>query len=163
MRRCLVAACVASLSLTACAQHPLITSENRLAMVQPHELQRVRLPVTISWKASDVKATTDMKGAGPFFAVFVDRAPVPAGTGLRTLIDKDCRKKPGCPDYEWFAQRHVFVVGNTSLTLRNLPITDASGRTGVDHGHTVTVVLIGQDGVRVDESAASVEFTVVGT
>jgi len=163
MRRVLLAVCVGATVLTACAQHPLVTTDNRLSMAQPHELQRVRLPVTIAWKARDVRATTDLNGPGPFFAVFVDRAPVPAGTGLHTLIDTDCRHQKGCPDLDWFAQRHIYVTGAKRLTLSSLPTTNTSSRTGTDHGHTVTVVLVRQDGVRIDESAASVEFTVVGT
>jgi len=163
MKRVVLAVCLGAALLTGCAQHPLVTADDRVTMVQPHELQRVRLPVTIAWKARGVRTTTDLNGPGPFFAVFVDRAPVPAGTGLHTLIDKDCRKQKGCPDLDWFAQRHIYVTGQNRLTLSSLPTTNTSSRTGTDHGHTVTVVLVKQDGVRTDESAASVEFTVVGT
>ena len=164
MTRVLLGAALVATLLTGCASHALVaTADNRLSMVQPHELQRVRLPVTIAWKANDVKTTSDLTSAGPFFAVFVDRAPVAAGTGLHTLIDKDCRRRKGCPDLDWFAQRHIYVTGQKRLTLSSLPQTNTSSRTGTDHGHTVTVVLVRQDGVRVDESAASVEFTAVGT
>ncbi|MBV9935367.1 MAG: hypothetical protein JO367_13780, partial [Actinobacteria bacterium] len=88
MKRVLFVMALVAPLLSGCASHALVaTADNRLSMVQPHELQRVRLPVTIAWKARDVKATTNLTGDGPFFAVFVDRAPVPAGTGLHTLVD----------------------------------------------------------------------------
>jgi hypothetical protein len=125
-------------------------------------MQRVALPVTVRWKADGVRAAPDLHGPGPFFAVFVDRPPVAAGTGLRKLLDDDCRAKPHCPDQTWLADHDVYVTGEPTITLARLPVPTGT-RTGADNTHRVTVVLIGQDGVRVDESAAAVEFQVVGT
>jgi hypothetical protein len=130
-------------------------------MQRPAEMERVSLPVTLRWSA-DVRPRADLKGDGPFFAVFVDRAPVAAGTGLRKILDDDCRKQRGCPDQAWLADHNVYVTGKPEVTITR--IDPAGGaRVGADDTHRATVVLIDGDGVRVDESAASVEFEVAET
>ncbi|HZN16220.1 MAG TPA: hypothetical protein VFB78_18275 [Acidimicrobiales bacterium] len=152
------------LSLPACARDHI---EFRLAddfrVTAPSDQQRVRLPVQIRWKAADVKATDDLSGPGPFFAVFIDRAPIRAGTSLASLVDDDCRKLPGCPTRDWYAERFVFVTGDKTLTLPAVPADAGGTRTGADHTHRATVVVVNANGVRVNEAAASIDFAVVGT
>jgi hypothetical protein len=162
MRVVLVLAAMAAV-LSACRTDDLaLRADDRLAIQRPGAMEQVELPLTVRWKADGVRPRKDLRGDGPFFAVFVDRAPVPAGTGLRTLVDDDCRGTRGCPDLSWFADRNVYVTGEPSVTIRSLtPV--AGSRVGADNAHRVTVVLIGEDGVRVDESAASVEFEVAGS
>jgi hypothetical protein len=133
---------------------------DRISMQRPSEMERVALPVTLRWKADGVKTNKDLDGTGPFYAVFVDRAPVPAGTGLRTLLDDDCRQQKDCPDLAWYAERDVYVTGEPHITLTRLPSLGNGTRTAGTNNHRAVVVLIGEDGVRLDESAAAVTFEV---
>ena len=162
MRTVRVLLCVSAVTalLGACrTDNVALRADDRLTIQQPVEMSRVLLPVTVRWKAEGVRLSTDLTGPGPFFAVFVDRPPVAAGTGLRTLIDDECRDTKGCPDLAWFAERNVYVTNEPEVTISTL--RDVSGsRLGPDGAHRLTVVLIGEDGVRVDEDAASVEFEV---
>jgi hypothetical protein len=153
-----VAACAAVLG--ACRTDDIaLRADDRLHIQQPAAMSRVLLPVTVRWKADGIRIGKDLTGPGPFFAVFVDRPPVAAGTGLRTLIDDDCRHLRGCPDLAWFAERNVYVTNEPEVTITTL--RDVSGaRLGPDGAHRLTVVLIGEDGVRLDEAATSVEFQV---
>ena len=150
------------LTLAGCRSDDLaLRAEDGLAIERPGEMESVELPVTVRWRAEGVRPRADLTGPGPFFAVFVDRAPVPAGTGLRTLMDDDCREDPDCPDLAWFAERDIYITGEPSITLRRLPQVGSGTRTGADNAHRVTVVKIGGDGVRIDEAASTVEFEVV--
>ena len=161
MRLVRVLLCVAAIAaLGACRTDDIaLRADDRLAIQRPAEMSRVALPVTVRWKADGIRIGKDLTGPGPFFAVFVDRPPVAAGTGLRTLIDDECRETRGCPDLAWFAERNVYVTNEPEVTISRLQ--DVSGtRLGPDGSHRLTVVLIGADGVRLDEAAASVEFEV---
>jgi hypothetical protein len=161
MRVALALGAMAALLAGCRTEHLALRTGDRLSIQRPDDMERVALPVTVRWKAGGVKSSKDLRGPGPFFAVFVDRPPVAAGTGLRTLVDSDCRTTKGCPDLSWFADRNVYVTGEPSVTIRSLSPVGGS-RVGADNAHRLTVVLIGEDGVRVDESAASVEFEVAG-
>jgi hypothetical protein len=135
-------------------------TSDRISIERPHEMERVALPVTLRWKADGVRTSTGLKGPGPFYAVFVDRAPLPAGTGLRTLIDDDCHRQKDCPDLAWYADRDIYVTGEPHVTLSRLPSLGNGTRTAGTNNHRVVVVLIGEDGVRIDESSAAVTFEV---
>jgi hypothetical protein len=152
---------VATCALTSCgSRHLAFRADDSLRISAPQELQRVELPVRIVWRAAD-RSHAALTGRGPFFAVFVDRPPVAAGSSLRTLVDDTCRRTPNCPDLTWFADRFVFVTGEKSVTIETVPADVTGTRTGADHTHRVTVVRVGPDGVRLDEAVASVEFAVV--
>ena len=135
-------------------------ASDRLEFLAPDEMARVQLPVVLRWRADGVREREDLTGDGPFFALFVDRPPIPAGSGLATLVGDECDRRPGCPDHEWFAERDVYVTGQKTITLTQVPDT-GSTRTGADGTHRVTAVLIGQDGLRIDEQVAAIEFQVV--
>jgi hypothetical protein len=154
---------LSALGLAGCASdHVAFRTDEGLRIAAPGELERVRLPVTVSWTGPGPATGGDLKGKGPFYAVFVDRPPVRAGTSLRTLVDGDCRKQPGCPDLAWFAERFVFVTADRGITLPAVPAEASAARVGADHSHRVAVVRVDGNGVRVDEAVAAVEFTVVG-
>jgi hypothetical protein len=165
VKRLRVVLCVAAVAAVAavlggCRTDDLaLRADDSLAIERPAPMSRVALPVTVRWKADGVRIGKDLTGPGPFFAVFVDRPPVAAGTGLRTLIDQECRDTRGCPDLAWLAERNVYVTNEPEVTISTL--RDISGaRLGPDGSHRLTVVLIDDAGVRVDERAASVEFEV---
>jgi hypothetical protein len=160
--RLAIAAGLVSLLLTGCARdHIALRADTSIHINAPRELDRVRLPVTINWAAKGASVAKDLTSAGPFYAVFVDRPPIRAGTSLRSLIDDDCRKQPGCPDLSWFAERFVFVTGDLNLTLPTVPADATGTRTGADHTHRVSIVRVDANGVRLNEAVASVEFAVV--
>lgn len=160
MRLALAGALLAPL-LSACASdHIALRADTSIRIQAPRELERVRLPVTIDWASGGAAPERDLSGAGPFYAVFVDRPPIRAGTSLRSIIDDDCRKQAGCPDLSWYAERFVFVTGDAKLTLATVPADATGTRTGADHTHRVSVVRVNANGVRLNEAAASVEFAV---
>ncbi|MEY2566699.1 MAG: hypothetical protein QOE35_1228 [Actinomycetota bacterium] len=147
--------------LTGCRSEGMALRDAKtISVVRPGEMDRVALPVRLQWRANGIRPNPDLRGAGPFFAIFVDRPPVAAGTGLRKLLDEDCRTRPGCPDQAWLADHNVYVTGKPEVTLSRIKAVTGS-RVGADNSHRATIVLIDGDGVRVDESAASVEFQVV--
>jgi hypothetical protein len=149
-------------ALAGCSTSDLaLRSDDAFAIQRPDPMERVALPVTVRWKADGVPVSKNLQGPGPFYAVFVDRPPVARGTGLRTLIDDECRARTSCPDLAWFADHNVYVTGEPSVTITTLHPVGGT-RVGADDAHRLTVVLIGEDGVRIDERAASVEFEVAG-
>ena len=137
-----------------------VRASDRLKFEAPDEMARVALPVVLRWRADGVRESQNLAGDGPFFALFVDRPPVPAGTGLATLVDEECERRPGCPDHQWLAEQDVYVTGEKTLTLARVPDTGTT-RTGADGAHRVTAVLVGPDGVRIDEQVTAIEFQVV--
>jgi hypothetical protein len=137
--------------LPACGVSGLsFVQDDRLSITAPKDRAEVELPVTVRWEVEDFEGT---------FAVFVDRAPVPGGQTLEWLArdDEICETTPGCPDEQWFADRHVFHTAETEITLERLPDLD---RTEQREMHEITVVLIDERGRRVGESAFGVQFEV---
>lgn len=166
MRRALALRCavllLCAMSVAGCALGQLqFAQDKRLSFVTPHARKLVRVPFTIRWT---------MKGFDPVgldgssdkhrgvFAVFVDRAPMPAGKNLKWLARSDsvCRRDPRCPDAQYLADRGVHVVTDTAITLSVLPLAPA----GVgDEQHYVNVVLLDGTGRRIGESAWYLPFT----
>jgi hypothetical protein len=146
----------ALVTLAACGTSGLaFSTDERVKIVSPRDRGEVGLPVEIRWRAAGVKRTDE----GPYFAVFVDRAPVPPGESLRAVADDSCNRTPGCPDASYLRDRYVFVTKDTAVTVDALP-NKAGQRVGASDSHEATVVLVDRDGRRIGESAYSVEFTV---
>ena len=144
-----------------CASHEFqFVADHRLHITTPHQRSTVSLPVTVRWSYDHFQVTGPSDGRdrhSGYFAVFVDRAPVPAGKDLRWLSrnDRSCRASAGCPDIEYFTTRQVFTSTQPQMTFGQLP------QPGRHHGpeqHTITVVLLDGTGHRVGESAWSVDF-----
>lgn len=148
-------------ALTGCQLDQLqFRNDRRLSFESPEERQQVTAPVTVSWSMRgfaavglDGSAAAD-RGA---FAVFVDRAPMPAGKDLRWLArgDAGCTRDPRCPSVEYLADRGVRVTTATSVTLDALP--RAGDGAGAEH-HYVNVVLLDGTGRRIGESAWYLPF-----
>jgi hypothetical protein len=130
--------------------------DDRIAIITPADREKVRLPLEITWRAKPGKGDT----AAPYYAVFVDRAPMPPGRTLLTLVDDSCRQEPGCPSLEDFAETGVHVTETPKVVLETLPDRRDSTRTGARDSHEAVVVLLDEGGRRVGESAWSVEFVV---
>src|SRR3954452_15828203 len=140
--------------------HFQFVADHRLHIRAPKPRSTVSLPVTLRWSYDDFRVTGPDAGHDPgagYFAVFVDRTPVPAGKDLRWLArdDRACRAADGCPNAEYFTTRWVFTSTQPEMTFNQLP------RPGRHHGpetHTIIVVLLDGSGHRVGESAWYVDF-----
>ena len=147
----------AAIALPACAVHGLgFDNDHRVKIITPKTRAKVDLPVTISWRAPDIRRSAT---AGPFFVVFLDRAPIRPGQSLRAVADDTCNRTPGCPDLGYLRDRYVFVTRTTSLTLDAVP-KKSGQRTGAKDSHEATIVLVDADGRRIGESAFTVGVTV---
>lgn len=136
------------------------TTDSRLEITGPQDRQKLRLPVTIAWTIDDFEVTGPGRGSGDgegYFAVFLDRSPVPAGKTLAHVArdDRSCRRDDGCPDAEYLADRNVYTTTRTRLVIETLAKTAREGRREF---HDVTVVLLDSDGRRIGESAWHVRF-----
>lgn len=127
--------------------------DDRVKIVDPGDLQQVRLPYTIRWTARQLPDATT-------FAVFLDREPMPPGKDIRWLArdDEVCAADPGCPDAQWLAPRGVHLVNEPQFELTAVADSRTRGRK-LDL-HTVTVVLLDSEGHRIGESAWTREFVV---
>jgi hypothetical protein len=147
--------------LSACVPEGLaFVKDDRLEITSPASRADVKPPVTISWKVRDFEVTGETgsgdDGAG-YFAVFVDKAPVPPGRSLAWLArdDTHCLATRGCPNETYLADRGVYSTSETTLTLKRLP--DLNAYQGHEN-HEVTVVLLDGTGHRIGESAWYVNF-----
>jgi hypothetical protein len=156
-RRLGAALVLVTLGLGACGGEGRLafTRDERVEIVQPDNESEVRLPVRLRWTA-DIERRP---GGGPYFAVFVDRAPVAPGQSLRVLADDSCNRTRGCPDADYFRDRFVYVTDERSLLLDTVPRRTAQ-RTGAEDRHEAIIVLIDDEGRRIGEAAYRVSFEV---
>jgi hypothetical protein len=152
VRRFVVAALLLA---TACSGSMQYKNDHRIAITAPKNRSDVSVPFTVRWTYKDFRVT----GATPaadrtagYFAVFIDRSPMPAGQDMRWLArsDRSCAKTQGCPDAQYLADHHVFTTSDPQLTVSTLPSTNI--RTATER-HEVTVVLLDGTGHRIGESA----------
>lgn len=156
--RILLPAVLALVSLAACGTSGLaFAGDERVKVVTPSDRAKVRLPVHIQWRTPGLTRTAD----GPYFAVFVDRAPVKPGESLRAVADDTCNRTPGCPDASYLKDRYVFVTKDTSVTLDAVP-KKSGQRVGAADSHDAVIVLVDGKGRRIGEAAYPVQFTVRG-
>jgi hypothetical protein len=146
-------------AVPACAVHGLaFDNDHRVRFVSPRDRATVSVPVTLRWRASGLDRTAER---GPFFAVFVDRAPIKPGQTLRAVADDACNRTRGCPDLKYLRDRYVFVTTGTSLVLDSVPQRSGQ-RTGAKQLHEATIVLVDAAGGRIGEYAYTVQFTIEG-
>jgi len=146
--------------LPACATHGLaFDNDHRVKFVSPRNRSTVHLPVALRWDAQRLTRTAQ---GGPFFAVFVDRAPIKPGQTLSAVGDDNCKRTPGCPDLTYLQDNYVFVTRDTRLTLNDVPKVRGQ-RTGAKNSHEATIVLVDPRGGRVGEYAYTVQFTIKGS
>lgn len=134
--------------------------DDRVEIVAPEGHTKVTLPVTIDWEVEDFEVTGETGQASDdagYFGVFVDTNPVPPGKSLEWIArdDRACSNTEGCPDETYLADRGVYPMTDTSITLNRLPDLDAyEGH----ETHEVTVVLLDGTGRRLSENAWHVTF-----
>ena len=133
--------------------------DKRVTITSPDDRAEVTLPLTVSWQVHDFtvtkSSTADGSDAG-YFAVFVDRAPQPAGKSLAWIVRKDhsCRPADGCPDADYLAARGIYTTTDTHITFDQLPRPSNEKR---KERHSITVVLLDPAGKRIGESAYQVD------
>lgn len=149
------------LALSGCVPQGLaFRIDERLTFTSPEDRSTVSLPVTIDWEMRDfqvVEPGTQPREDAGYFAVFVDRAPMPPNEDLRWIARKDtsCREDDGCPDEEYLNARGIYTTTDTELVLEQLP------RLGDDderERHRAIVVLLDGEGRRIGESGFEIAF-----
>lgn len=129
----------AALLLSGCGPY-LFRQSNRVTVTYPAIHSTVTQPLSIQWQAAGFSPPRD-----GHYAVFLDRDPMPPGSGLG-YFDRNDRDG-------------IWVLDGTSLRVdvfRRLAGVDPSEQ---DH-HDVTVVLLDSSGNRVGEYAGFTEFTI---
>lgn len=156
------------LALSGCSFTGLsLVVDERLTFVTPADREAVELPVTITWEIDDFRiiangeeADASARSDAGYFGVFIDATPQPPGEDLLWFAEDDdtCKRDPACPDEDYFTVRGIHTTSDTSFTITRLPRPIDSNRREL---HEVTVVLLDPDGVRIGESAWTIEFEVV--
>jgi hypothetical protein len=152
--------------MPACATHGLAFREdNRVTIVRPADRALERPPITVEWRVHDFEVTGPTPTARPdagYFAIFVDRAPQPAGRTVEWLFrdDNSCRPADGCPDQRYLADRDIYTTDETQFTIQNLRQIDPSNKRRRKELHEATIVLLDGRGRRIGESAFPAEFQV---
>ena len=150
------------LACTACVPSNLaFRADKRVSITSPEDNAKVSLPVTIRWTIRDfdvVEPGSAVRKDSGYFAVFVDRAPMPPGEDLAWLARKDdaCLAEKGCPDAKSLASKDVYITTDTELVLAELDEELGGG----PERHKATIVLIDGSGNRLGESAFHVDFEV---
>lgn len=148
------------LVLSACNLSSMqFTQDHRVRVVTPSPRSTVTLPVTLSWEVQGFEVIGKEPGSSPgqgYFAVFVDRTPVPPAKSLVWYANQrgTCGPDP-CGDPARLS--FVFETSETHLNLDRLPDL-ADDRSGVEH-HEAVIVLMDGDGRRIGESAFYVRFS----
>jgi hypothetical protein len=152
----LVAAVVVTTILDSCAFGVSFKVDRRIEILRPKDLSRVVLPVTVEWRVRDFKIG---EGAGAF-AIFVDRAPQPAGKPIGWLFRDDpaCggAGSRSCEDPDFLAERRIYVTRSSSFTVEQ--VTQLTGTDAGRRFHEVTIVLLGARGNRAGEGAWPIRF-----
>jgi hypothetical protein len=157
VRRALAAGAALALFATGCGVSGLaFRNDHRVDIVSPDDRHEVRVPVTIRWR-SDLARRDD---GGPFWAVFVDRAPIRPGQSLRAVADDVCNRTPRCPDVQYLRDRFVFLTDRTSVRLDVLPEKGSDERESARDRHEATIITVDAKGHRIGEAAWTVEFRV---
>lgn len=153
------AACfVLSLLLASCdvASMALI-QDKRVEILEPKDRSTVSLPFTIKWNVFDFTITgADGKSrqAAGYFAVFIDRQPIPPRKTLKWFVQQDescygeaCGSLGNLED--------VYTTDDQSLEIEQLPAISEGPSTEL---HEATIILLDGTGARIGESAFHVRF-----
>lgn len=132
--------------------------DTRVRVVEPETRSTVTLPVTVRWEVTEFEVTGRDGQSSPdagYFAVFVDRHPIPPGKTLEWYVQQDesCGDSP-CGTVENLSD--IYTTEKTELELSRLPAID---RGRAVEQHEAVVVLLDGTGARIGESAFAVRFT----
>lgn len=148
------------LSISACDLTEMsFVQDKRLRIVEPESDSKVSMPVTLRWEVDGFDVTHRDGYAGRdrgYFAVFVDRHPLPPGKSLEWFANQaeSCASGP-CGSVENLTD--VYTTTDRFLTLRRV----GSGRqVAGEERHEAVIVLMDGTGTRIGESAFTVRFSV---
>lgn len=139
-----------------------VFNDHRLAFVAPPSRAHVRLPVKLRWTIRGFTPAPPGDGEPSrtrgYFAIFVDRSPVRPGQTLAAVADRDtsCKRKPGCPDASYLADRQIYTTDGDRLVLDR--VADFVDNRERQQLHEVTLVLLDTAGRRIGESAWYIDF-----
>lgn len=136
-------------------------NDHRMTITAPEHRQLTQRPVTVTWQMKEFRVAAP--GSEPpsrtagYFALFVDRAPIPPGGSLADIAasDRNCRRDPDCGSEQYFVDRGIYTATGTTKTLASVPDLPNLDSPQL---HTITIVLLDTDGRRIGESAWDVEF-----
>lgn len=141
-----------------------LREDKRVEIVTPENRATVDLPFDVRWTTKDFRITgptgSDARDAG-YFAVLLDRTPMPPGESLTYFArdDETCRP-PRCPDLRYLADRNVHVTQATSFRVNALADDRPVDRPSADDDHEITIILLNGKGERIGESAYRVTVIV---
>lgn len=171
MKRLLVLI-VLVLVATSCQTYGMsFTRDTRITIATPRSRVVLDLPVVVRWRvAGELLDAIRSSDGEKYFAVFVDRAPVSGGKDISDMVDRECRRTPGCGDERWFNDRGVYFTSGTSITIQDVDDRRVDRAREDKDLHRATVVVMRRaeervldtqfDGIRDGEGAVSVEFYV---
>lgn len=154
-----IAAAILTVSLlSACDLSSLaFVKDERVRILEPEDQGDVTLPMTLWWDVEGFTVTGRNGRTSPdagYFAVFVDRDPIPPGKTLEWYAKEEdsCGDSP-CGTVKNLA--HIYPTKKTSLTLKQLP---ADSRDRDVERHEAVIILLDGKGARIGESAFYVRF-----
>lgn len=133
------------------------TEDDRVNIVGPQDRSNVTLPMKLRWEVHNFTITgrdgRSSSDAG-YFAVFIDRPPIPPGRTLEwyALQDTSCGAS-ACGRVENLA--NIYTTEETTLELSRLPADD---KRGALERHEAVIVLLDGQGQRIGESAFYARF-----
>lgn len=131
--------------------------DDRVRVVEPADRAVVTLPVTLRWEVEDFAVTgRDGKANSDsgYFAVFVDRPPIPPGRTLEWFVTQD----ESCGGSACGTIDNLANVYTTDRTLLELTQLHADSRKRDVERHEAIIVLMDGTGARIGESAFYVRF-----
>jgi hypothetical protein len=157
--RGLVVIMVGLLALASCGTSDrAFDADERIRIVSPRSLQTVSPPFVLRW-------TGDVSGASAY-VVFIDRPPMAPNVSLREYVDEQCKDTTLCPAegaaalVTWLEQHGIFKAKPSKLKVPFITARGASTEKDTRDTHEAILVVLGDDGRRLGESAWTVSFRV---
>lgn len=149
---------ITTLLVAACDMSTMaFIQDKRVRIIEPGDRSSVDMPVTLRWTADEFSVTgrdgQSSTDAG-YFAIFVDRSPIPPGKTLEWFATQDdsCWGEP-CGTVDRLPD--IYTTEEPILELHRLPsVREAAGQ----ELHRVVIVLLDGTGARIGESAFDVSF-----
>jgi hypothetical protein len=137
--------------------------DKRVEIVAPENRDTVRLPFEVRWTTKDFQITgadgEERDDAG-YFAVLLDRSPMPPGEDLTYFARDDDTCRAPCPDLRYLADRNIHVTQATTFRVDALADTRPVDRPSADDDHEITIILLNGKNERIGESAYRVSVLV---
>lgn len=131
--------------------------DNSIKILAPQSRSEVGIPANVRWTDSKQPPNLRVAPADPtaeYYAVFLDKAPMPPGKRLASLVENNeqCKLSEGCPSREQLAEVGVRLTAKTTVMLDFIADRRPSSRSDTNDIHEVTIVRMRGDR-RVGETA----------